>query len=117
MIVEIALPSEGCGDGAERRFGFRFQAADGLAEGQALAKDRERVDVVGHHDGAAELPSAVGVQRTHLGEDVGRESGRGEAGTFLAGADREKIFRVRDRDATAAQRGVAFRRIAHGFPG
>ena len=69
VVVEVAFPSEGRGDGVEGRFGLCFQAADGLAEGQALAEDGEDVEVIGHHHGTAELPGAVGVQRPHLGED------------------------------------------------
>ena len=85
-----------------------------MAKGQALAEDRQHVDVIGHHHGTAELPRAFGVHRAQFGEDGGRDGGRSEAGVFFVGADGEKIVRVRNRDAAATQGRVAFGRIAHG---
>ena len=85
-----------------------------MAKGQALAKNHDGVKVVGHHDGAAELPRAVGIHRAQRSEDGGRDGGRSEVGAFFVGADGEKIVRVRKRDAAAAQSRMAFGRIAHG---
>lgn len=105
MIEKIALPPRRSTTKCRCRSGF--ESTNALSKRKGITKDSGDMDVVRHHDGAAQRPSTVCIQSLPFTNQRFGDRAFGQNRPPIFRTQGKEIFRIGDRYASAAQQRPA----------